>query len=191
MSFKNALRVAEPGSREANAFHEAGHALVSIDRGSTFDFVTIVPEKETLGRVEGGQTEVHKGYVNLNEVQTWLAGARAEEIACGKVNHTGAHDDYLHAARFVANIEDQPDLADFTPFELDLLEACSAEAERILLYSWPCVVAIVDQLLARNTLTESEVREICESVEMSEAMDKHRELYWQHADETGRLIDAP
>jgi len=190
MSFKKSLTSVEPGSREATAYHEAGHAFVSIELNCTFDFVTIVPDKETLGRVEGGQLDVRKGYVNLNEVLMRLAGARAEEIACGELDHGGAQSDYFDAARYVANIEDIAEFANFTPFESGILEACSDEAERILLYSWPCVVGIVEQLLVKETLTDDEVREICESVEMSEAMDKHRELYWKHVDESGRLTET-
>jgi antitoxin component HigA of HigAB toxin-antitoxin module len=189
MTLKELLRNVELGNREALAYHEAGHAFVMLELHCPFKHVTIVPEDGAAGRVEPEPVEVVKGYVNMNQVLSFMAGPKAEEIACGTADHLRSQQDYQWALQYVTNSEDVSEYQDSTPFAMDLIVACSDEAERILIYSWPCVEAIAHALVSTSNLTEDQVRDISESPALADAMERQRELYVDHTDEDGRLIE--
>ena len=85
---------------QATAYHEAGHAVVSMELGRGFRKVTIVPSGDTLGHCRNtpwGKTQPDVDAYSpraRGRIETAIiilfAGGLAEGKFCGRRNHRGA-----------------------------------------------------------------------------------------------------
>ena len=89
------------------AFHEAGHALISLltDGSDPIHKATIMPRGRSLGMVmqlpEGDQTSMSRKQM-LARLDVCMGGRVAEELVFGEENVTsGASSDFQQATRYV------------------------------------------------------------------------------------------
>lgn len=142
------------------AYHEAGHAVVCVVLRHAFDYVTIIPDGDSLGRVV---TYRRKG---AHESLCWgdpralrwaerdfivrTAGGIAQEAATGR----GAESDSDHQG-----------IIDFVLCGPDgearsLYAEYQARARRILEAHWDAVEGVAEALLALRRLSAREARNI-------------------------------
>ncbi len=151
---------------ELSAYHEAGHALMAIYVGAKVRSLTIDPDwDDGLDRYADTQVEWPAGQFSQREMQekammVALAGPVAEMIQSGESYHPG----------FVAEWSSDWKLAwqaakPLVPNEkkrLTYLEQATVRLYRLLEREnyWAALAAIVDNLLAHETLEGEQVEEI-------------------------------
>lgn len=151
---------------EAVAYHEAGHAVVSIRHRRAFRLVTIVPtlEHNTLGHVwyrprpkwmrpDLDDSPRIARWIE-NEVLVCLAGPAAERRFTGRSNDVGAGSDHRHAVDLALRLhEDEAVLAKYMAYMLEWARAY-VEATPV----WEDVEALAAALMERKTLTGTEAK---------------------------------
>ncbi len=154
---------------ELVAYHEAGHVLIAVLLGARIRSVTIEPDRDD-GPQRYGDTQVlwPRGRCSAREqaekdVQVALAGAVAEMIHSGNPFHPGFVAEWaadwqaawVAAATFIAD-----DIK-----RLRYLEQVSLQLHKQLSRDdlWAALAAVVDHLLAHDTLEGEQVEEILEA----------------------------
>jgi ATP-dependent Zn protease len=157
-----------PMSDEASAYHEAGHALLAVLSGARVISVTIDPDWDD-GPQRYGDTQLEWA-VDGPYDQAWveksvlvaLAGPVAEMIHCGEPFHPGLVPEWASDWRIAweAAAAVVPD----DRKRLKWLEECTRTLHRLLSNDdhWSALAAIVDHLLAHETLEGDAVDEIIE-----------------------------
>jgi hypothetical protein len=142
---------------ERTAYHEAGHAVVTVFLGLKFLKVTIVPEGDSPGCKhdrkysdrfwqEGGLSPYMLDRLG-KIIKSFLAGGIAARIASGRSNNVGSRGDEEKASELAGRIYD------YAP-ELRLyLKLKRMEAERTVRFRRKEIQIIKDALLCNKTMT--------------------------------------
>jgi ATP-dependent Zn protease len=151
---------------EISAYHEAGHAFMAIYVGARVRSVTIEPDWDD-GPARHADTQVEwpldrfsQRELHRNSVLVALAGPVAEMIHSGEPYHPG------FVAEWVADWQlAWKSAASLFPVErerLSYLEQTTAQLYQLLHRAdhWAALAAIVDNLLAHETLDGQEVGDI-------------------------------
>ena len=149
---------------EVSAYHEAGHAFMAIYVGARVRRVTIEPDWDD-GPARHADIQVEWpldrfSERELQEKSAQVAGPVAEMIHSGEPYHPG------FVAEWAADWKAAWDtLARLIPAErkrLAYLEQTAAQVHRLLHRDdhWAALAAVVDNLLAHETLEGDEVEEI-------------------------------
>ncbi len=151
---------------EISAYHEAGHALVAICSGARVRSVTIEPEWDD-GPARYADIQVEWPLDRFTErerheksVLVALAGPVAEMIHSGEPYHPGFVAEW--AADWRLAWEAASALVPSERRRLTYLEQTTAQLDHRLRQAdhWAALAAIVDNLLAHETLEGDEVEEI-------------------------------
>jgi len=151
---------------EVSAYHEAGHAFMAIYVGARICSVTIEPDRDDgPERYADIQVEWPVGQMTVREqrekeILVALAGPAAEMIHTGEPNHPGFVSEWAADWKIAWNAA-----ASQFPNErkrLTHLEQTSVKLYRLLNqdHHWAALAAIVDNLLAHETLEGEEVEDI-------------------------------
>ena len=151
---------------ETSAYHEAGHAFMAIYVGARVRSVTIDPDwddgpdRYADTQVEWPLSQFADAQLCLKSIQVALAGPVAEMIHSGEPYHPGLvaewasdwTDAWQNAGSLVSSERDR----------LRFLEQTVVELYRLLdqPLCWAALAAIVDSLLAHETLDGNEVEDI-------------------------------
>jgi len=139
------------------AFHEAGHAVMAELCGRLLTEVEIVGDREHTGSVQSlafppdPEAEAEDIERHLKII---LAGTVAEAMVSGRQGWDEMSEDVDAAVRLGMRLVD--DCEDVLP----LLEDIGVDVERDLQRNWSAVEMLAAELLARKTLTGSEVRKL-------------------------------
>lgn len=158
-------------SLEAIAYHKAGHAVASFVRRHPFCTVTIKPTKygeytgysgrdEISREIRKKLNEIERGSENKekwveDEMVIVLAGPHAERLATPKRDNAIEEDSHYEHAKCLAECVTESDREAKAYIEL-----VSIRAEQLVDHHlWkPCIEAVAKELLARETLSEEEVK---------------------------------
>jgi ATP-dependent Zn protease len=151
---------------EISAYHEAGHAFMAIYVGARVRQVTIEPdrddgpERHAEIQVEWPLDQFITRELQEKSVLVALAGPVAEMIHCGEPYHPGFVAEW--ATDWRAAWEAAAPLAPAQRKRLSYLEQTTAQLDRLLDRDdhWAALAAIVDNLLAHETLEGEEVEDI-------------------------------
>lgn len=151
---------------EISAYHEAGHALMALYVGARVRSVTIDPDRDDgPERYADIQVEWPLGHFTPREfheksVLVALAGPVAEMIHSGEPYHPGFVAEW--AADWQLAWESAAAVVAADQKRLAYLEQMTAKLYRLLNRDdhWAALAAIVDNLLAHETLEGEEVEEI-------------------------------
>lgn len=152
---------------ESTAYHEAGHAVLTVFLGLSFQKVTIVPEGDSLGHqldrkyskrfLEALDASLSPYMLDRLEkiIKVLIAGGIAQRIASGRSNHVGSRSDWDKAVILTSRIYEisSPEL----PVYLRLKRM---EAERMVQFRWKEIQTIKDALLCQKTMSSREVRDV-------------------------------
>ncbi|MCA9265989.1 MAG: hypothetical protein KDA60_19145 [Planctomycetales bacterium] len=151
---------------EISAYHEAGHAFMAMYLGVCVRSVTIDPEWDDgperyadvqieWPRNQFAERELHRGLVRVA-----LAGPVAEMIHTGEPYHPGFIAEWASDWQLAWNSAKH--LVKQDRQRLAFLEQMTADVYRLLHRDehWHVIAAIVDALLAHETLEAAEVQEI-------------------------------
>lgn len=151
---------------EETAYHEAGHAFAAVRLGAQVRLLTIAPDRDE-GPRRYGDTQIewdhtHGDTRELREktVLVSLAGPVAEMIYSGDPFHPGFvlewSSDWKLAWEAAATLHTNERT------RLAFLEQATAEIYRVFKQddNWSALAAIVDELLAHETLEGESVHEI-------------------------------
>jgi len=177
--------VISPEYRRLTAFHEGGHALVSIltSGGDPVYKATLVPRGQALGMVTHlPKEELLKSKENLlHLLDTCMAGRAAEELIFGPDKVTGgAENDFLQATRIATHMvtklgmgeklghvhyeqlkDMSPEVRDLIASEVKLLlDRSYARVFDLLKKKQPQLTALAQALLDRETLNQEEIKKI-------------------------------
>jgi ATP-dependent Zn protease len=152
---------------QAPAYHEAGHAVVSVLVGLRFTRVSIIPpDEESLGIVEYPPPPEWYYYDSGSpEVDRWLklhilcnfGGELAAKKHTGEENPVGASQDRSQSNELALRL--CGDDARATEHVAD----AEKETRLLLDKNWVLVETVANALLKHQELTESEVKLICEA----------------------------
>ena len=151
---------------EINAYHEAGHALLAILVGARVRYVTLEPDKDDGPdrfaeiQVEWPLDQFPAKQMQEKMVLVALAGPVAEMIHTGEPYHPGFpeewsadwHAAWLAAERIVSN--DMKRIAYLEKATQKLYQLLNQDRQ------WAALAAIVDNLVAHETLEGEDVEEI-------------------------------
>jgi ATP-dependent Zn protease len=151
---------------EVSAYHEAGHALVAISVGARVRSVTIEPDRDD-GPRRHAEIQVEWPIVRRADPKqseklalVALAGPVAEMLHTGDPYHPGLIAEWAEDWRFAweAASDSYPD----ERARLAYLERTTADLHRWLSRDdrWAALAAIVDELLAHETLEGDTVEDI-------------------------------
>ncbi len=151
---------------EVSAYHEAGHALMAIYVGARVRAVTIEPDwddgpkRHADIQVEWPLDQFGERELQEKSVLVALAGPVAEMIHSGEPYHPGFVAEW--AADWKAAWRAAASLIPIETKRLAYLEKATLRLRHLLDQEdcWAALAAIVDQLLAHQTLTGEEVEEI-------------------------------
>lgn len=155
--------------RQRAAYHEAGHAVVTVWLFRRFRYVTITPDNKSnsAGHVLSWKFSRHfrpdeqitpAGRALIDAEVTILdAGRIAEKRFAGRYNHVGANADNQSAITLASYVADPGDR-----------KVCEAYlkwrwlvAESIVKARWANIESVAAALLQRQRLSCADVREIC------------------------------
>jgi hypothetical protein len=155
------------------AYHEAGHAVTShVLHGPTIIQVTIGSTEESDGGVQYepvpdwfppvGELNVEEAVFIRTLIVSYFAGSFAQEPIDGPVEarHSSLGD--LFKVRELAAC-----MSDSDGGQLAYMKDCEQEADRLVKIHWPVIEALAGALLAKETLTGDEAREIIETARSS------------------------
>ncbi len=151
---------------EINAYHEAGHALLAILVGARVRYVTLEPDKDDGPdrfaeiQVEWPLDQFPAKQMQEKMVLVALAGPVAEMIHTGEPYHPGFPEEWsadwqaawLAAERIVSN--DMKRIAYLEKATQKLYQLLNQDRQ------WAALAAIVDNLVAHETLEGEDVEEI-------------------------------
>ena len=151
---------------EISAYHEAGHAFMAIYVGVRVRSVTIEPDRDDGPerhadiQVEWSLDQFTTRDLHEKSVLVALAGPVAEMIYSGEPDHPGFVAEW--AADWRAAWEATAPLVPGEHKRLAYLEQTTAQLYRLLDRDdhWAALAAIVDNLLAHETLEGEEVEDI-------------------------------
>ncbi len=151
---------------EISAYHEAGHAFMAIYVGARVRSVTIEPDwddgpaRHADIQVEWPLDRFTERELQEKSVQVALAGPVAEMIHSGEPYHPGFVAEW--AADWKAAWEAVAPLIPAKRQRLTYLEQATLKLYRLLQQDeyWAALAAIVDNLLAHETLEGEEVEDI-------------------------------
>lgn len=174
--------VLKPEERRVVAFHEAGHAIIYLQKTllPPLHKVSIVPRGQALGSTTVLPQEdqnIHGRKFLLEQLAVLMGGRAAEEAFCGDMTN-GAHGD-LESAKNIARkmvhewgmgqkLYYEPEKQDAEK-EINLLltRACE-EAREIIAAQKVETRKLAEALLVHDTLTRDQVRELLDADQMSE-----------------------
>ncbi len=151
---------------EVSAYHEAGHAFMAILQGARVRSVTIEPDRddgpERFGdaQVEWLRSDFSARELCERSIRVALAGPVAEMIHLGEPNHPGV------VAEWKADWDEAWQLASALIADerqrLAYLEQTTARLYKLMRRDdhWAALAALVDNLLAHETLDGEQVEEI-------------------------------
>jgi ATP-dependent Zn protease len=151
---------------EVSAYHEAGHAFMAIYVGARVRRVTIDPDwddgpaRHADIQVEWPLDRFSERELQERSAQVALAGPVAEMIHSGDPYHPGFVAEW--AADWKAAWDAAAPLIPAERKRLAYLEQTAAQVHRLLHRDdhWAALAAVVDNLLAHETLEGDEVEEI-------------------------------
>jgi ATP-dependent Zn protease len=164
------------------AYHEAGHAVARIRLGLPFRHITIIPddEKENLGHVCSGpllvffQPDCDSRELAEDHVIALLAGLLAEKRWTGVFNIFGAQGDMRQIMTLISYFATGEESQAYYAFLLD--RAKMFVQNEINLAG---IRAIVEELLARERITDKEARRIFD--ESTRRLTDHSRGKWVDA----------
>ena len=143
---------------KSTAYHEAGHAVVSIATGLPFDSVTITPGDGYRGALVYSQGFSIFGEKSTQEIAlakkailVSLAGSIAEEKLNGRYSQMSAVVDMFNAEALALQLAKNPDA---------YLNRKRNEARQIITDEWSFVVRLAESLLNRKILSYADVIEL-------------------------------
>ena len=149
------------------AFHEAGHAVMAELCGRQVTEVEIVGDPEHTGSVhslafppdpgEGDTSDAELEDIE-RQLKIILAGTVAEAVVTGREEWDETSEDLDAAVRLAMRLVD--DCEDVLP----LLAAIKADVESKLRARWPAVETVAEVLIARKSLTGTEIRKLLASL---------------------------
>lgn len=153
--------------REATAYHEAGHAVAALHEDRPFKYVTIKPSEDSIGHVHYEASVVRtsarmadRNFMDYGRLLVSLAGCKAERRRMGRHNHAGAYEDYRRAVEVVCLTGETGGMMEDRPFVRSVVRAAMQEAEDLVNMWWPEVDAVAKALVARETLSRSDVLDV-------------------------------
>jgi Peptidase family M41 len=152
----------------ATAYHEAGHAVISLIERHHFQRVSIIPNKKdgTLGHCtsnpspkwltpEVANTLRERKWIE-SEIMILLAGSAAERHMMGRHSRKGSGGDREDAIDLAQKLYDGRVLERFLDFMVELTRDAVANP-----VTWLKIEAVAHALLDRGTLSGKEVRAVC------------------------------
>lgn len=175
-----------PHEREATAYHEAGHAVVTYILHPTEDVfkISIIPRKSMLGVVYTQPKEelyTHTKEKLLADIKVSLSGYAAEKMRFGTTSSGVASDfknamNIAHAMVWVLGMSDAQFLGDYTAVPegqlsdsikeklnqetQKIFQRCLKDVEDLLSKEKPILERLVKELLAKEELEYDEVEAI-------------------------------
>ena len=151
----------------ATAYHEAGHAVMNWKLGIHNKTVTIIPDSKFIGLCVSARSLVRfkNGELNTSDrvmpniekkVMVLLAGPIAQRIhrkSSFRKDHAGS--DWETAEKVALSVNGVGDIATAWLKWLELRTRASVERR------WPCITAVADALMEKQTLSGEEVNAIC------------------------------
>lgn len=171
--------ITEPGTLPDDdpkeiAYHEAGHAVVSVELGRAVEYVTIEAGTQPgglllLGHIKNSDPLRRPPYdpfrdrarnefwVN-REILICYAGPAADERLTGSMNHDGAEGDYEEAFRWSSWLHHEN-----RTMILPHIDYLLTRARRMIQAAptWDSIVAVAEDLLERRRITGTRVRKLC------------------------------
>jgi ATP-dependent Zn protease len=161
-------------ARQANAFHEAGHAVVAVILNEPVLYVCLPTHPKS---VNGGPLmlgfmrtrRIAKNDRNLERIQIRLlasihssfAGPLAESKAIGRAfDIPGAQADFQNAARVAEHLCDGDKAR-----TLELLEAASKKSHELISdpQNWSAICAVAEMLLRTGKVSGREIRAVLQA----------------------------
>lgn len=154
---------------DTTAYHEAGHAFAAVRLGARVRLVTIAPDFDDGPRrygdtqIEWERTGGDSKELRQKSTLVALAGPVAEMIYSGEPYHPGFVPEWSSDWKLAWDAS--ATLHAHEPTRLAFLEQATNEMYRLLNRNenWAALAAIVDELLAHETLEGEDVHEIVES----------------------------
>lgn len=155
-------------SRRGSAYHEAGHAVVSVVLGfRSIKLVTILPGEGCEARVEYEPHQAFRPGVEFSPdpeevVRSQVVGFFAGSFAQGRIDGDSTADDdsvgdYLKAGTLADPVTESEEKAQA------YLRDCAEQAELLVAEHWAEVEAVAAALLERQALSGGDVVAIVES----------------------------
>ena len=165
---------------QATAYHEAGHAVVSLELGRGFKSVSIEPDDNSLGRIQNtvlpewfspdlNLDDRHKKWIE-REVLIFLAGIAAEHRFAGQNNWKGSGSDFHSAINLASCMFEGSVLEKYVAFMLERTRAMISHPR-----VWVQIQAVAEALLEHRVLSKKRVREICRIAYTSGAMRRRED----------------
>ena len=151
---------------DTTAYHEAGHAFAAVTLGARVRLVTIAPEFDD-GPKRYGDTQIEWDHCDASDseiaqrlVLVALAGPVAEMIYSGEPYHPGFVPEWTSDWKLAWQAADA--MMSDQRQRLALLEQATAQMYRLFKTdaNWAALAAIVDDLLAHETLEGEQVHDI-------------------------------
>lgn len=168
-----------PSEKEKSlvAYHEAGHALMGIILGQEpVRRISILPRGRSLGftiQSEEGDKRLYTKQEMLNKITVLMAGRAAEEIIFNEVTSGAANDiekstnmafkmvtelgmldSHISNLTYITNTDPK-----FVYDEVEqTVRICLDTAKRILLENKPKLVKLAEELLAKESLNEEDIK---------------------------------
>lgn len=147
----------QPGidQREAIAYHEAGHAVVSMKLGYKCLYITIIPDGSRLGHVCCEDPLIGEGDDKIEHALRLLLGARLAE---GKHTRSrdiwGDADDRVKATNLALLATDRD-----TERAETLINEMIQETRKLVEQHWPEIEALAQRLLVKQRVNFLETPE--------------------------------
>ena len=163
-------------AQRATAYHEAGHAVLSLLMRHHIRRVSIVPNDDegTLGHCSSNgapkwfKPDVGMGFRDEkwieSEVLILLAGTAAARHLTGRHNWRGSNRDIAAACDLASYLYHGRALKLFLAFMIERTRTAVASPA-----TWLQIEAVAEALLDRGTLSGREVRTVCQQAIMSRA----------------------
>ncbi len=152
---------------KSTAYHEAGHAVAHYFLHLPFKYLTIEPEKDSLGHVKGFpppksfRPEIDEDTKTLNRIEkniiAYYAGNATEFIHTGKLNKIGVGSDNQNAMDLAINYCGGPEETEaflnwMWERTINWLQNPSSH--------WNAVETLAQELLKKRRLTSKEAKQI-------------------------------